>query len=69
MSFLRHRGRVFLELCGVAYAGLMLVVAVIPWIGHYVWRIDPSSFVLVAGVILMATIYLVLDEIRLNTRK
>jgi len=69
MSFLKHRGRVFLELCGVAYAALMLVVAVIPWAGHYVWRIDPSSFVLVAGVILMGTIYLVLDEIRLNTRK
>ena len=69
MSFLKHRGRVFLELCGLAYAGLMLLVAVIPWVGRYTWRIDPSSFVLVAGVILMVTLYLVLDEIRLNTRK
>jgi hypothetical protein len=69
MSFLKHRGRVFLELCGVAYAVLMLLVAVIPWVGHYTWRIDPSSFVLVAGVSLMFALYLVLDEIRLNTRK
>jgi hypothetical protein len=46
----------------------MLMAAIIPWIGHYVWRIDPSSFVLVAGVSLLVTIYLVLDEIRLNTR-
>ena len=68
MSFLRRRGRVFLELCGVAYAALMLMVAIIPWAGHYVWRIDPISFVLVAGVSLMVVIYLVLDEIRLNTR-
>ena len=68
MSFLRHRGRLFLELCGIAYAALMLVAAIIPWIGHYVWRIDPSSFVLVAGVSLLVTLYLVLDEIRLNTR-
>ncbi len=68
MGFLKRRGRVFLELCGVAYAGLMLIMAIIPWAGHYVWRIDPSSFVLVAGVALMVAIYLVLDEIRLNTR-
>jgi hypothetical protein len=68
MSFLKRRGRVFLEFCCVAYAALMLMVAIIPWVGHYQWRIDPSSFVLVAGLALMATIYLVLDEIRLNTR-
>ena len=68
MSFLKRRGRVFLELCGVAYAALMMMLAVIPWAGHYVWPIDPTSFVLVAGVSLMVTIYLVLDEIRLNTR-
>jgi len=69
MSFLKHRGRVFLELCAVAYAVLMLLVAVIPWVGHYTWRIDPSSFVLVAGASLMFALYLVLDEIRLNTRE
>ena len=68
MGFLKRRGRVFLELCAVAYAVLMLMVAIIPWVGHYVWRIDPSSFVLVAGISLMVAIYLVLDEIRLNTR-
>ena len=68
MHFLRPRGRVFLEICGVFYAVLMLVVAIIPWAGHYSWRIDPSSFVLVAGIALMVVIYLVLDEIRLNSR-
>ncbi len=68
MDFLKPRGRVLIEVCGVLYAALMIVCAIIPWVGHFIWRIDPSSFVLVAGVSLMAVIYLVLDEIRLNTR-
>ena len=33
MGFLKRRGRVFLELCAVAYAVLMLMVAIIPWVG------------------------------------
>ena len=69
MSFLKPRGRVLLELLGVLYAGLVIVLAIVAWAGHFAWRLDPSSFILVAGVVLMVVIYLVLDEVRLNGRR
>jgi hypothetical protein len=69
MSFLRPRGRVFLEIVGLAYGALMILLAVVEWVGHYSWRLAPSSLLMVAGLCFLGAIYLVLDEIRLNTRK
>jgi hypothetical protein len=68
MIFLKRRGRVAIELFGLFYAGLMVLLAIIEWAGRYSWRIAPSSLLLVAGVAVMVVIYLVLDEIRLNSR-
>lgn len=69
MSFLKPRGRVLIELCGVLYAGMMVMLAIVEWAGQYSWRLAPSSLLLVAGVAVMVVIYLVLDEIRLNSRR
>lgn len=68
MSFLKHRGRIFLEFVGLSYGVLMILLAIIEWAGRYAWRLAPSSLLLMAGIALMAVIYLVLDEIRLNTK-
>ena len=69
MNFLKPRGRVLIELCGVLYAGMMVMLAIVEWAGQYSWRLAPSSLLLVAGVAVMVVIYLVLDEIRLNSRR
>ena len=69
MSFLKPRGRVLIELCGVLYAGMMVMLAIVEWAGQYSWRLAPSSLLLVAGIAVMVVIYLVLDEIRLNSRR
>jgi len=68
MSFLKHRGRVFLELVGLMYGAFMTLLAIIEWAGQYSWRLAPSSLLLMAGIALLVVIYLVLDEIRLNTQ-
>ncbi len=69
MSFLKHRGRVFIELIGLSYAGFMTLLAIIEWAGKYSWHLAPSSLLLMAGVAIIGVIYLVLDEIRLNTHR
>ena len=69
MGFLGHRGRVLIELVGILYATLMILLAIVEWVGNYSWRLAPSSLLTMAGVSFIAAIYLVLDEIRLNTRK
>jgi len=69
MSFLRHRGRLLVEAIGILYAILMVLLAIVEWAGNYSWRLAPSSLLTMAGVSFMGAIYLVLDEIRLNTRK
>ena len=69
MNFLKPRGRVLIELCGVLYAGMMVMLAIVEWAGQYSWRLAPSSLLLVAGVAVMVVIYLVLDEIRFNSRR
>ncbi len=69
MSFLRHRGRVLIESVGLMYGAFMILLAIVEWAGQYSWRLAPSSLLLMAGVALMIVIYLVLDEIRLNTRR
>ena len=69
MVFLKHRGRIFFELLGLGYGGLMVLLAIIEWGGQYAWRLAPSSLLMMAGIIYMVVIYLVLDEIRLNSRK
>lgn len=69
MSFLKHRGRVLFELVGLLYGALMIMLAIVEWAGQYSWRLAPSSLLMMAGVAFMAVIYLVLDEIRLNSRK
>jgi hypothetical protein len=66
MSFLRHRGRIFLEFMGLLYGGLMILLAIVEWAGQYSWRLAPGSLLTMAGVAFMVVIYLVLDEIRLN---
>ena len=68
MTFLKRRGRLAIELFGLFYAGLMVLLAIVEWAGRYSWRIAPSSLLLVAGVTVIVVIYLVLDEIRLNSR-
>jgi hypothetical protein len=40
----------------------------VEWAGKYSWRLAPSSLLMMAGVAFMCVIYLVLDEIRLNSR-
>ena len=67
MSFLKHRGRVLIEVVGLMYGAFMTMLAIIEWAGRYSWRLAPSSLLIMAGIALMVVIYLVLDEIRLNT--
>jgi len=69
MSFLRYRIRLLLESLGLVYGSLMLLLAIIEWAGQYSWRLAPSSLLMNAGVTFIIVIYLVLDEIRLNTRR
>ena len=69
MSFLRYRIRILLESIGLIYGVLMLLLAIIEWAGEYSWRLAPSSLLMNAGVTFIIVIYLVLDEIRLNTRR
>ena len=68
MSFLKHRGRVLIESIGLSYGVLMVMLAIVEWAGKYSWRLAPSSLLMMAGVAFMCVIYLVLDEIRLNSR-
>ena len=68
MGFLKHRGRVLIESVGLMYGALMILLAIVEWAGQYSWRLAPSSLLLMGGVALMVVIYLVLDEIRLNTQ-
>ncbi len=58
-----------MEAVGILYATLMVMLAIIEWAGQYAWRLAPSSLLMMAGVSIIGAIYLVLDEIRLNTRK
>jgi hypothetical protein len=69
MGFLKHRGRVFIESVVLMYGSFMALLAIVEWAGEYSWRLAPSSLLLMAGVALMFVIYLVLDEIRLNTQR
>jgi hypothetical protein len=69
MSFLKHRGRVLMEFVGLMYGAFMILLAIIEWAGRYAWRLAPSSLLLMGGVAVMVVIYLVLDEIRLNTQR
>jgi hypothetical protein len=69
MGFLKHRGRVLIESVGLMYGALMILLAIVEWAGQYSWRLAPSSLLLMGGVALMVVIYLVLDEIRLNTHR
>ncbi len=69
MGFLKHRGRVLIEFIGLMYGALMTLLAIVEWAGQYSWRLAPSSLLLMAGIALMVVIYLVLDEIRLNTQR
>jgi hypothetical protein len=47
----------------------MILLAIVEWAGKYTWHLAPSSLLTMAGVALMVVIYLVLDEIRLNTKR
>jgi hypothetical protein len=69
MGFLKHRGRVLIESVGLMYGALMILLAIVEWAGEYSWRLAPSSLLMMGGVALMGVIYLVLDEIRLNTQR
>jgi hypothetical protein len=69
MSFLKHRGRMLIEFVGLMYGALMILLAIVEWAGQYAWRLAPSSLLLMAGIAVMVVIYLVLDEIRLNTQR
>jgi len=69
MSFLKHRGRVFIEFVILSYAAFMTLLAIVEWAGKYNWHLAPSSLLTMAGVALIVVIYLVLDEIRLNTQR
>ena len=68
MSFLKHRGRLLIEWIGLMYGALMILLAIVQWAGRYSWRLAPSSLLMMAGVAFMMVLYLVLDEIRLNSR-
>jgi len=68
MSFLKHRGRVLIEFIGLSYGLLMVTLAIAEWVGKYSWRLAPSSLLMMAGVAFLCVLYLVLDEIRLNSR-
>lgn len=68
MSFLKHRVRILIESIGLSYGVLMVMLAIVEWAGKYSWRLAPSSLLMMAGVAFMCVIYLVLDEIRLNSR-
>jgi len=69
MSFLKHRGRILIESVGLTYGAFMILLAIVEWAGKYTWHLAPSSLLTMAGVALMVVIYLVLDEIRLNTKR
>ncbi len=69
MSFLKHRGRVLIESVGLMYGAFMILLAIAEWAGKYTWHLAPSSLLTMAGVALIVVIYLVLDEIRLNTKR
>jgi uncharacterized membrane protein len=58
-----------IEFVGLMYGALMILLAIIEWAGQYSWRLAPSSLLLMGGVAVMVVIYLVLDEIRLNTQR
>ena len=68
MSFLKHRGRVLIESVGLMYGALMILLAIVEWAGKYTWHLATSSLLMMGGVAFIVVIYLVLDEIRLNTR-
>jgi hypothetical protein len=57
-----------IEFVGLMYGVLMILLAIIEWAGQYSWRLAPSSLLMMAGIAVMVVIYLVLDEIRLNTQ-
>jgi len=57
-----------MEFVGLMYGAFMILLAIIEWAGRYSWRLAPSSLLLMAGIALLVVIYLVLDEIRLNTQ-
>jgi predicted permease len=57
-----------IEFVGLMYGALMILLAIVEWAGQYAWRLAPSSLLLMAGIAVMVVIYLVLDEIRLNTQ-
>jgi hypothetical protein len=57
-----------IEFFGLMYAALMVLLAIVEWAGQYSWRLSPSSLLLMAGIAFLGVIYLVLDEIRLNSR-
>ncbi len=68
MSFMKHRVQILIESIGLSYGVLMVMLAIVEWAGKYSWRLAPSSLLMMAGVAFMCVIYLVLDEIRLNSR-
>ena len=68
MGFLKHRGRVLIEIVILMYGALLTLLAIVESAGQYSWKLAPSSLLLMAGIALMIVIYLVLDEIRLNTQ-
>jgi hypothetical protein len=69
MNLLKHRGRLFLEFMGLLYGAFMILLAITEWAGKYAWHLAPGSLLTMAGIAFMVVIYLVLDEIRLNTRR
>lgn len=68
MSFLKHRVRILIESIGLSYGVLMVMLTIVEWAGKYSWRLATSSLLMMAGVAFMCVIYLVLDEITLNSR-
>lgn len=66
MKFLRHKWRVLAEWFGLLVAAVMVILAIVSYAGGCQWTISGQTFMTIAGVALLAAIYLVLDEIRLS---
>jgi len=66
MTVLRHRGRLCIEWFCLLVAAVMVILAIVDWTCMLTWRISITSYFFIAGLALLAAIYLVLDEIRLR---
>jgi hypothetical protein len=66
MNFLGHKSRLWIEGFCLLVAAAMVILAIVDWACEFTWRFNTTTYIFIAGIALLAAIYLVLDEIRLR---